>query len=129
MFKSVDLSETYLEFLIARDLISAAEARSVLAEQRQRTPQIGRIALKQGFLNPQDIGRILDLQVDSGMRFGEQAIALGLINEAHLTSLLATQWDIRPGAGELLIELGYASAADLEVQRADFMTEAKHQIV
>jgi chain length determinant protein tyrosine kinase EpsG len=63
---------------------------------------IGRILLDQGKLTALDAERVLSLQKESSLRFGEAAIQLGLISEADLQHVLAKQFDypyLSPGEG------------------------------
>ena len=70
--------------------------------QNRPESNIGRILLDMGKISPVDAERILLLQKEKGMRFGEAAQALGLITEADIEQVLAHQFDypyLRPGQG------------------------------
>jgi chain length determinant protein tyrosine kinase EpsG len=54
---------------------------------------IGRILLDQGKLSTQDAERVLRLQKEKNLRFGDAASQLGLINEADIQQALALQFD------------------------------------
>lgn len=61
---------------------------------------IGRILLEQGKLNGQDAERVLRLQKEKNLRFGQAAIELGLVSEADMQQALARQFDypyLNPG--------------------------------
>ena len=58
---------------------------------------------------------------NSGLRFGEQAIALGYLNETQLSDLLTEQVGSKPGVGGLLHDLGYVKKGVLNQNRRDFM--------
>ncbi len=63
----------------------------------QDTPRaeltMGRILLDQGKITAQDAERILRLQKEQNLRFGEAAIQLGLISQADMQQALARQFD------------------------------------
>lgn len=64
---------------------------------------IGRILLDQGKITPTDTERVLRLQREEGMRFGEAAQRLGLISDRDVQQVLAKQFGfsyLQPGQGE-----------------------------
>lgn len=70
--------------------------------ERKTDSNIGRILLDMGKISAVDAERILLLQKERGLRFGEAAQALGLITEADIEQVLAHQFDypyLRPGQG------------------------------
>ena len=74
---------------------------------------MGRILLDQGKLSALDAERVMSLQKEKGLRFGEAAIELGLIGEADLQQVLARQFDypyLLPGEGSFSPELVAAYA-------------------
>lgn len=69
---------------------------------------MGRILLDMGKIQPEDAERILRLQKERGMRFGEAAQSLGLITEADIQQVLARQFDypyLQAGQGSFPPEL------------------------
>ncbi len=54
---------------------------------------IGTILVEEGKLTAPEIDRVLDLQRDEGMRFGEAAVRLGLISDNDVRFALAKQYD------------------------------------
>lgn len=97
--------------------------------QEQLTPasrdsSIGRILLDMGKLSPEDAERVLRLQKESGLRFGDVAQQLGLITESDIRQVLAMQFDypyLQPGQGNLEPELVAAYqpfSAEVEALRA-----------
>jgi len=54
---------------------------------------LGRILLDQGKLNAQDAERVIRLQKEQNLRFGEAAVQLGLVSEADMRQALARQFD------------------------------------
>lgn len=63
---------------------------------------IGRILLDMGKITSAEAERVLRLQKESGLRFGDAALKLGLITEADIQLVLAQQFDypyLLPGQG------------------------------
>ncbi len=63
---------------------------------------IGHILLDMGKITPVEAERVLRLQKESGLRFGDAALKLGLITEADIQLVLAQQFDypyLLPGQG------------------------------
>lgn len=85
---------------------------------------IGHILLDMGKITPVEAERVLHLQKESGLRFGDAAQKLGLITEADIQLVLAQQFDypyLLPGQGNHPPELVVAYQpfdAQVEVFRA-----------
>lgn len=58
-----------------------------------REQQIGALLIDAGKITPEDAERILRVQKESGLRFGEAAVRLGLANEADIQQVLSTQFE------------------------------------
>ena len=56
--------------------------------------RIGGLLADQGKLGARDIDRVLELQQDGGLRFGEAALRLGLITTDDLRCAIAKQYDL-----------------------------------
>lgn len=54
---------------------------------------MGRMLLDMGKITPADASRILALQAEKGLRFGEAAQQLGLVTEAEVQKVLASQFN------------------------------------
>lgn len=89
-----------------------------------RNFSIGHILLDMGKITPVEAERVLRLQKESGLRFGDAALKLGLITEADIQLLLAQQFDypyLLPGQGNHPPELVVAYqpfGSQVEVFRA-----------
>lgn len=73
-----------------------------------RDSSIGRLLLDMGKLSPENAERVLRLQKESGLRFGDAAQQLGLITESDIRQVLAIQFDypyLQTGQGNLDPEL------------------------
>ena len=75
----------------------AQTAVSRFKDLSKERPQrdIGTLLIEAGRLKPEDADKVLRLHAEKGMRFGEAAIALGLVSEAHVNEALAHQFEYR----------------------------------
>lgn len=102
------------------DDISAVPMRS----ESSRKYSIGHILLDMGKITPAEAERILRLQKESGLRFGDAALKLGFITEQDIQLVLAQQFDfpyLLPGEGnysEDLIVAYQPFGTQVEVFRA-----------
>jgi protein-tyrosine kinase len=74
----------------------------------KRDTSIGRILLELGKLAPKDAERVLRVQQEQGLRFGDAALKLGLITEEDIRQVLSMQFDypyLQPGQGNFSDEL------------------------
>jgi protein-tyrosine kinase len=54
---------------------------------------VGGLLIQAGKIKPNDVERILDLQAQKGLRFGEAAIKLGLVTDSDIQDALSLQFD------------------------------------
>lgn len=100
------------------------QSATTIAANPARDTSIGRLLLDMGKLTPEDAERVLRLQKDEGLRFGDAALKLGLITEADIRQVLSIQFDypyLQPGQGNFDPELAAAYqpfSAQVEALRA-----------
>lgn len=88
-------------------------AATVLPLSGMPNSSIGKVLLEMGKITPEQAERVLRLQKDEGMRFGEAARSLGFISDADIQQVLARQFDypyLQPGQGKFPAELVAAYA-------------------
>ncbi len=69
---------------------------------RRADSSIGGLLLESGKITPENAERVLRMQKELGIRFGEAAQRMGLIDESDIAQVLARQFDypyLRPGEG------------------------------
>ncbi|KAB8051530.1 chain length determinant protein tyrosine kinase EpsG [Janthinobacterium rivuli] len=69
---------------------------------------MGRLLLEAGKITPEHAERVLRMQKELGIRFGEAALRLGLITEADIQQILAQQFDypyLQPGEAKFSSKL------------------------
>ncbi|GJJ04887.1 hypothetical protein RugamoR64_54250 [Duganella rhizosphaerae] len=75
---------------------------TLAAPPRSADSSIGGLLLESGKITPENAERVLRMQKELGIRFGEAAQRLGLITEADIQQVLARQFDypyLQPGEG------------------------------
>src|SRR5215831_13329834 len=75
----------------AHENVLAIESSRVIEPQDH---SLGAILIAKGKLTAEDIERVMELQRMEGLRFGEAALRLGLINAHDLSAALAEQYDV-----------------------------------
>lgn len=106
---------------------AATEIEVAVAIERQRSlrPTIGRIALTKGVLTGAQIFTILAYQArNPTMRFGEAAIALGMLAPRHVEELLWEQRVKTVPIEELLVKAGVMDQDTAEALRDSFDEDA-----
>jgi len=100
-------------YLFCRGAISYRQLIDALVWQRRQRPTIGELALRFGWLKPDDVNRI---GRDRGpyARFGERAIRLGLLTPTQVHMLLLHQRTLHRRIGRYFIEQGILSEKKIE---------------
>lgn len=70
-----------------------SEKITLVSSPQRSDLNIGKLLLDSGRISAQDAERILQVQKESGLRFGEAAVKLGLASEDDIQFALATQFD------------------------------------
>lgn len=105
-------------------MTSSAHILNSTPQPRGADSSIGGLLLESGKITPENAERVLRMQKELGIRFGEAAQRLGLITEADIQQVLARQFDypyLQPGAGKYPQELVAAYqpfSAQVETLRA-----------
>ncbi|QJD98786.1 chain length determinant protein tyrosine kinase EpsG [Massilia forsythiae] len=94
-------------------ILNAVAADQVAEHAAETNPasSMGALLLEAGKLRPEDVERVLRLQKESGIRFGEAAVRLGLVGEEDIRQMLARQFSypyLRKGQGGLSPRLAAA---------------------
>jgi hypothetical protein len=97
--------------LLSQHWITAPIALAALDRYQESRVPLGRLALREGFLDLGPLLHILDEQLDEASfgdrrRFGEIAVELGYLSEMQVAALLARQAQVSPSFEQVLIELG-----------------------
>lgn len=104
--------------------MTQTQALKIKPEPAGTDRRIGQILRESGRLSPIDAERVLHLQKETGLRFGEAALRLGLICEEDISRAISEQFDYRylkPGQGNFstrLIAAYQPFSPQMEVFRA-----------
>jgi hypothetical protein len=88
-----------------------------IAWQRRQRPQLGRIAIEWGFLEPDDVARIMEerrARADHTVPFGEYAVRLGYLTSFQLLAVLGRQLRMQRRIGEFFVEQGLIDDAEID---------------
>jgi hypothetical protein len=91
-----------------------------IAWQRRQRPPVGRIAVDWGFLDPDDVGRIMEerrVRDAQGVPFGEFAVRLGYLTSFQLMAVLGRQLRMQRRIGEFFVQNGFLEPEDLDEVR------------
>lgn len=101
------------QFLYYSGHISWDDFIQALIWQKRQRPPMGRIALKWGFLNPDDIPKILRHR-HLREKFGQSALRMGFLSQFELLALLGKQKMLQRPLGEYFVRKGVLSRFTLE---------------
>jgi len=88
-----------------------------IAWQRAQRPPVGRIAVEWGFLEPEDVARILEerrAKNASTVPFGEFAVRLGYLTSFQVLAVLGRQLRLQRRIGEFFVERGMLGAEEID---------------
>ena len=97
-----------------------AFAESIAWQRRQRPP-VGRIAVEWGFLEADDVGRIMEerrVRCAQTIPFGEFAVRLGYLTSFQLLAVLGRQLRMQRRIGSYFVERGLLDPLEIDDLRA-----------
>lgn len=95
-----------------RGVIPYSALIEALTWQRQQRPVIGELARRRGWLNEEGMRQVFAAR-DSGSKFGEKAVALGILSAEQVRELLRCQRSRSQRLGQFFIERGYVSEKEM----------------
>jgi hypothetical protein len=99
-------------YLYYRGLISFKILAGALVWQRQQRPSVGQIAQRWGWLNPEDISRIIACRKTG--RFGERAEYLELLSALQVRAILLHQRTRQDKLGSYFVSQGLLTNTEIE---------------
>jgi hypothetical protein len=75
------------------DIVNIKKKSLSIHNADRRDSNIGKLLLDLGKIKPEDAERVLRLQKEEGIRFGDAAQRLGLISDADIMQVLSLQFD------------------------------------
>ncbi len=98
-------ARSFVGLLVERGLASVEQARELLRECEKRRQPMGEVLLKQRKLSLRQVRHVLERQAETpDMRFGEIAVAEGMIGCEEVRQALTAQRTGTPHPAELLAE-------------------------
>lgn len=107
----------FAEYLYYSGRVPFAAMVESIAWQRKQRPPVGRIAVDWGFLEAEDVGRIIEERRVRGAHavpFGEFAVRLGYLTSFQLLAVLGRQLRMQKRIGEFFVERGYIEASEID---------------
>lgn len=111
-----------------KGVVTAEQLVDALDEQHRNLISIGQLAIEEGVLSARDVFAVLRSQRGlPGERFGEVALAIGVLRKHTLDRLLALQWARKPPLEEVLVRQGAISRARLDEELAAYRREMERR--
>lgn len=110
----------FAAFLVRQGVATPGQVLEALDRQSRRKPPIGQVAMRTHLLDTAQVFQILTYQVHHPSRFGEAAIALGLLTQPEVDALLREQHKRTPTLEALLVEAGVLDHEHALALRAQF---------
>jgi hypothetical protein len=88
--------------------------------QRRQRPPVGRIAVDWGFLEPEDVPRIMEERRRRGAQavpFGEFAVRLGYLTSFQILAILGQQLRLQKRIGQFFVERGLIDGDEIDAIR------------
>jgi hypothetical protein len=110
----------FAEYLYYSGRVRWTELAEAIAWQRAQRPALGRIAVEFGFLEPDDVGMLLERRREAGaagVPFGEWAVRQGYLTPFQLLATLGQQLRLQRPIGQFFVERGLIDAGDIDLVR------------
>ncbi|MGC4000191.1 MAG: molecular chaperone DnaJ [Anaeromyxobacter sp.] len=107
----------FAEYLYYTGRVPWTALVEAIAWQRTQRPPVGRIAVEWGFLEPDDVGRILEqrrVESATATPFGEYAVRLGYLTSFQLLAVLGRQLRLQRRIGEFFVARGWLDAEEID---------------
>ena len=109
------------EFLYYSGCVPFTALVEAVAWQRRQRPPVGRIAVEWGFLDADDVRRLLELRrvrAAQDIPFGEFAVRMGYLTSFQLLAVLGRQLRLQRRIGQYFVDRGLLGAEELDELRA-----------
>ena len=117
------LSRRLSRWLAGRGHLSVAQLGEALPDLDPHRTPVGALAERCGVLSPGDARRVAAQQFETGERFGEAAVRMGLMNEEVLAELLARQQENPRELADALIRRDLVPAGEMHRLLAEHAAE------
>ncbi len=114
------------QFLLERNKIIKEELLDALSLQKDINVKVGTIALDAGYLNAKQIESIHKEQLSTDKMFCEIAVDMKLLTKEQTEELLQIQKNEYISLGEALLQKGYLTLSDLEVELLEYKKDKEY---
>ncbi len=108
------------EYLLLRCLVDEETLLEALGDQVRDRPFLGELAVREGYMSPWDVYRVINKQRNTRRYFGDIAIEMGLVSEEEMDDLIQLQAKATLPLGEVLVKKGTLTREGLDQLLADF---------
>ncbi len=111
-------------YILQKKIITPEQLKRVLSEQKSERVKLGVLAIEAGYMTALQVESVHKLQVIQDKRFGEIAIAEGLMDEETLMTLLNKQKTSQVMLGQILVDEELVSYEDYERLLTDYKKDS-----
>lgn len=109
--------------MIERNIVREEDLIKALDAQRAQQIPLGQLAVKEGFLEPKQLFKILTAQREQGNgggHLGMVAVELGFMTSEKMEELIKMQTETNELLGDILVEQGSLTRSDLLLALKEF---------
>jgi diguanylate cyclase (GGDEF)-like protein len=119
----------FSRWLVARNVLDIPTVSKALLRCALPRIPIGELAVRQGFLEANQVVEVLRAQARTFERFGTQAIGLGMLSQQQVAHLLALQQEDPDVLGMALVSLNLLQRPQVDTLLAQYRVEMPHALV
>ncbi|MBI3599815.1 MAG: hypothetical protein HY097_04125 [Nitrospinae bacterium] len=108
------------EYLISKCKITEGELLFALKFQRNENVMAAINGVAKGYLTYEDVSKIMDYLRETGLRFDEAVINMGLLNMEQIKEISNGKENIHHRIGEILVMCGVISKLEMEAEHLNF---------
>ncbi|WP_429884568.1 chemotaxis protein CheX [Geoalkalibacter halelectricus] len=102
------------QFLVERGAVDPEKLLAAIDLQERTNLKFGEMALAMGLISAADVERVHDAQRGEDLRFGDMAVKLGILSTEQMQQVLTRQKNNHLYIGEALVKIGALSSARVE---------------
>lgn len=114
------------EFLIEKNIVREEDLLKALDAQRAQQIPLGQLAVKEGFLEPKQLFKILTAQREQGNgggHLGMIAVNMGFMTLERMEALVKMQTETSELLGDILVEQGSLTRSELLLALKNFRSK------
>ncbi len=109
------------EYLIYKGKITQEELDFALKFQKDENIMNAISAITNGYLKYEEISIVMDYMRGTGLKFGEAAVNLRLLNNEQIEKILSDKEKVQHQIGEILVMCGAIGKTEMEEELRNFL--------